>query len=184
MGANESRQHKRLFLALYPGLDQRQQLHDVVVRQIPDLLVEQYKPVPIANLHMTLLFLGRANPDVQACIESVSAQVAMSPVTITLDRLSFWPRKRMLWVTPDPDNLPKSLILLVESLGDVLSGCEVPLEQQQYRPHVTLARKLTRSPGNCRIQPVCWTLDHFALMESVSTPAGVRYPVVKSWSLR
>jgi len=181
MAATESA--RRLFLALYPELGQRQQLLRAVETHCPGLLSAPSRPVPLENFHITLAFLGGVSSTVQACVEQVATTVTNPAFSITLDRLGYWSRKRMLWAMPDPGQVPEALSTLVAGLYQGLAACDVVLEQRPYRPHVTLARKLGHGPKDGRIAPVCWTFDRFVLMESVSTPAGVRYPVLRFWPL-
>jgi 2'-5' RNA ligase len=179
----DDRPRRRLFLALYPQVEQRQQLARVVAEHCPVLKSPGVRPVPIANLHMTLVFLGAVTADTQSCVEQVAATLVAPVFELSLDRLGYWSRKHMLWAMPDPLHIPNALTALVESLNQGLTVCDVQLEQRLYRPHVTLARQLERTPRGGLIEPVDWTLDHFALMESVSTPVGVQYSVLRSWPL-
>ena len=139
--------------------------------------------VPCDNLHITLVFLGGVPAETQVCIEQTADSAQVPAFTLRLDRFGYWPRKRMLWAMPDPRVLPAALSALVEGLQRGLACCDVKLEERAYRPHVTLARKLARGPKVGHIEAVEWTLNEFVLMESVSTPAGVRYPVLRSWPL-
>jgi 2'-5' RNA ligase len=180
----ETPRRRRLFLALYPTSAERRRLLDSVALQAPDLLAERARPIPLENLHMTLVFLGGVGPEVQDCIEAVASTIDHPSVTVTLDRLGYWPRKRMLWAIPDPAAIPAALPGLVAALHDGLADCDVPLEQRDYRPHVTLARRLARPPRVSRFPAVEWRFSQFALMESVPTPDGVRYPALRTWPLR
>lgn len=175
---------RRLFLALYPTLDERRRLLASITEHTPGLLVERVRPVPIENLHMTLVFLGSVAAPVQSCVEQVAATIDLPAMTVALDRLGYWPRKRMLWAIPDPATVPEALLHLVTALNDGLAACDVALEQRDYRPHVTLARRLDHTPRCGHFPPVEWRFGQFALMESVSTPSGVRYPVLKTWALK
>jgi len=174
---------RRLFLALYPTPADRQRLLDSVAGLAPGLLTEQARPVPIDNLHMTLVFLGSVVQPVQDCIEQVASTIESPAITVALDRLGYWPRKRMLWAIPDPAAVPDTLLHLVDALDQGLAGCDVMLEQRDYRPHVTLARRFGQAPHVGRFPEVEWRFGQFALMESVSTPVGVRYSLLRSWSL-
>jgi 2'-5' RNA ligase len=175
---------RRLFLALYPTSAERRCLLDSVAKLSPELLADRVRPVPVENLHMTLVFLGGVDQQVQDCVERVASAIDRPAVTVALDRLGYWPRKRMLWAIPDPAAVPGELPGLVAALRDGLAGCDVTLEQRDYRPHVTLARQFGHAPRVGHFAPVEWRFGQFALMQSVSTPAGVRYPVLRTWPLR
>lgn len=186
MSASESAKQvrRRLFLALYPTLAERQRLLATVAEQAPGLLIDQVRPVPVENLHMTLVFLGNLAEPARTCVEQVAATINSPAITVTLDRLGYWPRKRMLWAIPDPAAVPEALSHLVAVLYDGLAACDVALERRDYRPHVTLARRLAHAPRCGHFPEVEWRFGQFVLMESVSTPAGVRYPVLHTWSLK
>jgi len=175
---------QRLFLGLYPTPAERQRLLATVTEHAPGLLVERARPVPVQNLHMTLVFLGNVAEPVRRCVEQVAATIDSPAITVTLDRLGYWPRKRMLWAIPDPTTLSEALLHLVTALHDGLAACDVVLEQRDYRPHVTLARRLAHAPRCGHFPAVEWRFGQFALMESVSTPTGVRYPVLQTWTLK
>lgn len=175
---------RRLFLALYPTLDARQRLLTTIAEHAPGLLVDRVRPVPVENLHITLVFLGGVTEPVRNCVEQVASTIDSPAMTVALDRLGYWPRKRMLWAIPDPATVPGTLLDLVTALHDGLAACDVALEQRDYRPHVTLARRLAHAPRYGHFPAVEWRFGQFALMESVSTPAGVRYPVLRTWPLQ
>ena len=72
---------------------------------------------------------------------------------------------------------------LVHALGDRLSGCGFRPEKRDYRPHVTLARKVQPIPA-CKLErPVFWQVAEFALV--VARPGQrPRYRVERSWILQ
>lgn len=182
MGAFNRSGKRRLFLVLYPEQRQRQQLADTVEQQLS--LPLSVKPVPVCNLHITLVFIGSVDMDTQIGIESLCADVTAPAFGLALDRFGYWPRKKMLWAMPDPKAIPDPLVELVASLRARLGDYGLVVDQRDYRPHVTLARKMTSSPSVFRFEPIVWSFTEFALLESVSTPAGVRYPPVCVWPLQ
>ena len=57
-------------------------------------------------------------------------------------------------------------------------------ETREYRAHITLARKVKRGPRQPQpVQTISWKVDRFVLVESVPEPRGVRYEVLRSWTL-
>jgi 2'-5' RNA ligase len=174
---------RRLFLALYPSVDERTQLLRAINKQAPTLLSDQARPVPLENLHITLVFFGGVTRSVQHCIEQVSSAIECPSISMTINRLGYWPRKRMLWAIPEPNRVPDALIHLVNALYKGLAACDVTLERREYRPHVTLARRLSHAPRDGHFPALEWHFSQFVLMESLSTPQGVRYPVIRAWSL-
>ena len=56
-------------------------------------------------------------------------------------------------------------------------------ERRPFRPHVTLARKVT-SPGEMALRgTVEWRADGFVLVRSVTDPSGAQYAVIRRWPL-
>ncbi len=184
MDVTNARSKRRLFLALYPDQTQRQCLRYVIDQQHAGLLSPDSRPVPIANLHMTLVFIGSVDAKTQVDIEFLVDDVSIVPFSLTLDRFGYWPKKKMLWVMPDPAVIPEQLTELVAVLRRRLGVYGLTVDQRAYRPHVTMARKMSHSPGVSRIQPVNWSFEYFSLLESVSTSGGVQYPLIRQWPLQ
>jgi len=52
-----------------------------------------------------------------------------------------------------------------------------------FRPHVTLARHCARAAHHGAVEPVRWTVERLALVESMLAPGGSRYREVAGWAL-
>ncbi len=169
---------RRLFFALWP---------DGAVREALAGLLEGEPPctgrrVPDGNLHMTLAFVGHVTAEQHACMEAAAAAGEAAPFTVTLDRLGYWPRPRIVWAGARVT--PPALIDLVARLNRGLSGCGHQPEQRPYQAHVTLARK-GRAPPRCgTIPPITWPVNSFCLIESASAEHGSIYRVLAAWPLR
>lgn len=174
----EEQPARRLFLALCPDESVRQRLLAVVHDKVPD---GKARCVAAGNLHLTLVFLGGVTAVTQHCIEQAMTQVAVAPFTMTLDRLGYWPRKRMLWAMPSV--CPPQLVELVDVLQKAVAGCGVAPETRPYRAHVTLARKVRQALPDGRMAAIEWPAARFSLMESLSTAAGVQYIERATWLL-
>ncbi len=138
------------------------------------------------NLHITLIFLGAVNKDQRVCLEQAASSIPFLPFTLQIDRLGHWVRPKILWA--GCTEVPELLLSLVGQLQKNIDGCEFQSTQQQdYIPHVTLARKVSADRGNrfCEqrqlIEPIKWHIKHFSLMESVTYAEGPVYKVLKSW---
>ena len=171
---------RRLFLALNPDDVERRQLRDAVREHLPP---GRARWVALENLHMTLIFFGSVTAAVQACIEQAVAAVDAPGFALTLERFGYWPRSHMLWAMPS--ELPAALLQLVDSLQSALfEQCGIKPDERSFTAHVTLGRKVNRAPRASRFTPVTWTVMRITLMESASTPDGVRYIERAAWPLR
>ena len=103
----------RLFFAVHPSPAQRQELADWRATTWPRL----HNPVSVANLHMTLLFLGEMTQE--GCQQLISriAEVQGTPFTLELDRPGYWRKQQILWL--GLSRYPKPLMKLVSDLRTV-----------------------------------------------------------------
>mgnify|MGYP003441747327 CR=1 FL=1 len=70
----------------------------------------------------------------------------------------------------------------VRRLRAALDAAGFTPEARPFRPHVTLARKV-RSAADSLLDPAfLWRTDGFALVRSVTDPAGSRYEPVDWWN--
>ena len=176
----------RLFFALWPDESTRQQLLREtrgVVRRCGG------KPVPPANYHVTVAFVGTLAAERLDAIVAAGRATEFAQFELLFDRVGYWPRPRVLWVAPS--RCPPALHTLVSALWDRLSDAGLERESRAYQPHLTLARIAdeillddlyraiedlpTREFG--LINP-----DQFVLFESSVTPAGPIYRKVAEFT--
>lgn len=169
---------RRLFFALWPDGAVRAALAGVLEDEPP----RTGRCVPAGNLHLTLAFVGTVTAEQRACMEIAAAAVEAAPFTLTLDRLGYWPRPRVVWAGTGVT--PAALRALVARLTTGLSGCGYAPEQRPYQAHVTLVRKASAGPQRREIPPIVWTAADFCLVESVAGDGGSVYRVLARWPLR
>lgn len=143
------------------------------------------------QLHLTLRFIGGVPdsqvPDVQAGI----ANLASTPFTLQLQGADcFGPayRSRVLWVGATPE---APLVHLHTQLNQRLTALGYEKPEQDFRPHVTLAR-FGRSGGDveaflnrhARYRSSAFPVEWFSLFASLPEPGGVRYQVLQRYPLR
>lgn len=165
---------KRLFFALWPDAEVRRQLAQAARHW-------SRHPVPEANLHMTLAFLGGCTEQQQDCLYRVAPGVHGEPFELQLDFLGHWERPRTRWL--GTSQIPDALLQLEADLRLALEPCEVKLEERHFVPHVTLSRKEKTPHTQAGLEAIHWRVQDFVLAESVSTPDGVRYDVLRRWPL-
>ena len=174
-GKGETRQ--RLFFALWPGEDHRAALD----RSAGKLLGKRIKRIPASNLHITLAFAGTVAAEGRHCLEAAAGDIREAGFDLCIGRVGYWERPRILWA--GPTHIPPELWSLAGALRRTLEVCGIEPESRPYQPHVTLARKVSKLPGNPVFPPLHWSISHFSLVESVTDPAGARYRVLRSWTL-
>jgi len=164
---------RRVFFAALPDRATRQQLE----RVLDALLFSAGRKIRPANLHITLAFAGSVDEDQLRCLIAKAESVQPMCLDIKLNRFACFERARVLWMGPAEED--SRLESLANDINQVLHRCGVHLDPRPFVPHVTLVRGARRLPENPRNTEVLWKSNGFALMESVSTPHGVRYTPVR-----
>ncbi|MFN2309995.1 MAG: RNA 2',3'-cyclic phosphodiesterase [Gammaproteobacteria bacterium] len=169
---------RRLFFALWPDAAARRALAGLLDGEAP----QTGRRVPEDNLHLTLAFVGNVTTAQRTCMEAAAATVEAAPFTVSLERLGYWPRPRVVWAGATAT--PAALTELVARLNARLSGCGYEPERRPYQAHVTLSRKAQAAPRRRAIAPIVWPAEDFCLVESASGDAGSIYRVLARWPLR
>lgn len=174
----------RLFFALWPSAAERQALAASTANAVAQV---DGQPIPAANLHVTLAFLGMVPGRTFVHLVEVGGQGAHPPVELAFDRLEYWAKPKVLVAMPS--SIPAAGLQIVDRLWDRIEPLGFERESRPWRPHLTLARKVGRPPPeNLRILPKAaasaeaesWGL---ALVESTTHPSGVRYRPLAEWPL-
>ena len=169
---------ERLFFALWPetGL---QKVWATTAREL--LPTGAGRLIPVSNLHMTLLYIGEVSAEKRAELELMAGEINFVPFVLRLDKFGYWRRPRVWWwgATETPEQLQQ----LVDSLRCGAKACGLEVDQRPYKAHLTLARKVSRSPGQLVAQPCDWHIKQFALVRSTLLPGGAQYEVQRCWSI-
>jgi 2'-5' RNA ligase len=167
----------RLFFALWPEESVRAQLA-AAAAQLP---ARQGRPVPAANLHMTLLFLGSVPDEFQSRLQQSASEVKSAPFMLTIDRSGYFRAARVSWLAPR--EMPAGLLDLADRLAVSARNCGLSVEERRFRPHLTIARKVLRPPHPLRFAPIHWEINSFTLVESISAGVAPEYRAVQRWPL-
>lgn len=173
---------RRLFFALVPGIGARTALHALARQHAP----ARARHVPVADLHLTLLFLGNVPESALPQLRAAAGAIAAPPFSVVLDRLERW-RGGLLCATgtagPEVLALHQQLVHGVQDAG-------FTVDTRPFRAHATLVRDLPRAAGRVDepIEPVRLQVDSFCLMESREMESreraeGGRYSVLAQWRL-
>src|SRR5438132_642813 len=109
-----------------------------------------YRWVDPASLHLTLAFLGEQPEERLAALQEVGAAAARSSGTGRLHlgtAGSFGSRRapRVLWVDLAGDM--EALLALQSRLETGLRQADLPVENREFRAHITLARRRESAQG-------------------------------------
>ncbi len=139
--------------------------------------------VPAANYHMTLCFLGTVTPRQHEAVCQALDEIVCEPFDVHLNASGVWSGPKILFAAPDAP--PSTLADLAKYTRKAARRAAINVESREYKPHVTLIRKASATtPAPLYPPDVMMKVDAFHLFESVSTPAGVSYPIRHSWALR
>jgi len=169
----------RLFFALWPDTRARAALSQLAEEIARD---GQGRAAPLANVHVTLTFLGEvpaSRLDALLAIGSAAARSA-PPFSLALERIGGG-RFDIAWLAPS--SVPESLRRLHATLDEALLSAAFPTQQRMFRPHVTLARDCSRPAHRGRVAAIEWQVQTLALVKSTPAPGGSRYSDVGIWPL-
>ncbi|HSQ70673.1 MAG TPA: RNA 2',3'-cyclic phosphodiesterase [Steroidobacteraceae bacterium] len=171
-------QAHRLFFALWPDAA----LQAVLVERLPTLAAAvRGRPQRPDQWHLTLEFLGGVPADRVPAVEQAAAAVEGRCFEICFDQVEYWRRAQVLCLAAS--TVPASLTDLVLELRSALAARGFEPERREFRPHLTLARKVLRAPRKRPIGPLMWPASEFVLVESATGPDGSRYTVRRRWPL-
>lgn len=167
---------ERLFFALWPG----EPVRDAIAEQAP-ALPKRARPVPRDNWHVTLAFLGDTAPERCHDYEAAAEAVAARPFDLTLDRLGYFHRSKVLWL--GAGTVPGRLAGLHGDLNTLLAERGYQPDPRPFTAHLTLARKVP-PPGELPpVSPIGWPVSEFCLVRSELDRRGARYAVVRRFAL-
>lgn len=180
----------RLFLALWPETSVRERLAEEGGSLHKLLGGRLTRP---ETIHLTLVFIGNlARERLPALLERL-AVIEAAAFRIVFDRADCWRHNRIAFLSPSAP--PAELLDLVGKLEAALAELAIAFDRRPYKAHVTLLRKagcpmanpargrVSDSPEWGDFKPIMWSAGRFVLVESVSTPEGVRYDVLGSYVL-
>lgn len=144
-----------------------------------DTLALGGQPVPSANFHLTLAFLGNQPAHAVPDLLKLAEQMPGEPFTLCLDVLTTIGRG---FACLQPREAPAALRQLQTGLALSLARAGIALDDRPFVPHLTLTRHAQRAPE--QIPPAfSWNVDRFALYTSEPGPGGVHYRTLGSWLL-
>lgn len=158
---------RRLFLGVLPDAAQARELAAVL-----PLIPPPAKAVAVANLHLTLLFLGQSRAAQAQQFAQRLAQAELPAFSVQLLQWLVWPGPAVLCLAGE--GIDPALATLYQQLLADAAATGFPPPQHPLRPHITVARHskvLPELPSLAlHLQP-----STLVLFQSDSTPGGVCY---------
>lgn len=138
--------------------------------------------VPLANLHLTLAFLGSVDDSaLDALLDSDMS--GLRPFRLSFGELGYFAKAKVLFAAPLA--IPAELLALAEHCQRLQGRHGNSKKDPRYQPHITLARDV-EPPVPAAATPLAIQFDcrQFQLMASHEGKEGVRYQEVASWPLQ
>ena len=171
---------RRVVFALWPSDAERRALAAATQAQIE---AAAGRAVPLADLHVTLAFLGDVAAARLGELAGLGQQVAVSwqgpiPIELSFERLACWRRPQILCVLERAPG--ESAALLAGALKRAALAAGFAPDLKPFRAHVTVARKVVQLQSPETMEKVTWQSAALALVESRSSAAGPVYSVLES----
>jgi 2'-5' RNA ligase len=183
--AAETSDSVRLFFALWPGAAMQAALADAVADAVRE---SEGRTVPADNLHLTLVFLGSVPRTRLPVLDEIASRCAshfksaQDGLVLTLDTVEHWRRPHILCATST--DAPPGVATRAKALKRALTAEGFSLDlKTPFRPHVTVARKVTHPLEPKALGPVTWHFNEFVLVQSLSSSAGSTYTPLTRYRL-
>ncbi|MEM9403105.1 MAG: RNA 2',3'-cyclic phosphodiesterase [Pseudomonadota bacterium] len=165
---------RKLFFSLWPDYRQRDRLRDVIA---PAVRLIDGRAIPRDNWHLTLLYVGEF-PEVAipGLLQQANALQSDS-FRLRFDKVEFWARARVACLVPS--TVPTELARLNQQLKNLLSDAGFLMEEQRFRPHITICRNARPFETQRLAQPLAVEWSSFELLESTRVRGETRYVPLK-----
>jgi RNA 2',3'-cyclic 3'-phosphodiesterase len=168
----------RLFFALWPDDDLRSKL---APHRLEVMRVCGGRPMLPATLHMTLIYVGEVEQARLADLFAIGDAVTAPAFTYTIDVAACFGKAGVAWLAAD--RTPQPLVdLQAELLAGAIAAKFSP-DPRPFRPHLTVARGISRAVDPWHVTPVQWQVDRFRLVAAKPEEKGVAYETVREWAL-
>jgi len=179
MNLQTDRSYIKVFFALWPTATGRNQLAAWLK---PLQLLCGGRAMRNETLHTTLVFIGNILQSRLEPLQLAAQEVSADRFELCFDAACYWGHNHIVYAASgDP---PRQLSELVMELEQSLARHGFKFDIREYRPHVTLMRNAhwTDSPLSA-MPPVCWQVNDFALVRSLSHEGKADYRVLTRFPL-
>ena len=132
------------------------------------------------NLHLTLVFLGEVDPDKVGRIKQAMDKVIAEPFALTISNLGRFERREgdIYWLGIEKST---TLLSIYNQLSKNLIQAGFPLEKREYKPHLTLGRRVilkqqfNKAEFDQNMQSMNIKVDKISLMKSERIKGKLTY---------
>jgi len=135
-------------------------------------------PTPSGNIHLTLAFLGEADPGKAF---NAAQRVPGARHALPIDHAHYWKHNKIVWVGPQA--MPAPLAALVNQLHGSLREHGFVLEDRPFAAHITVLRKAKPPQSLPALPRVEWPVNEMLLVRSRTSPKGSTYEPVERFPL-
>jgi RNA 2',3'-cyclic 3'-phosphodiesterase len=148
--------------------------------------------VRIEGIHLTLKFIGEAEPEKGDAIQTALASIpSRAPIPVTFRGLGFFPDERRPHVLWAGIKAGTDLAALAAAVETALEPLGIPREERAFSPHLTLARldtprvlealrEAVKKAGRLAFGRT--TATEFHLYQSILKPGGAEYTRLATFS--
>lgn len=165
---------KRLFFGLWPDDRQRELLRNAIS---PVAKLVEGSAVYRGEWHVTLAFIGDFDERRIPELQQAASEIPVEPFRLRFDRAEYWPRPKVAALVAQ--TVPSELEDLVSSLHSILTDAGVLVDEQRFRPHITIVRRARPFETERLAQPVTVEWSGFELIESVADHGSRSYHPLK-----
>ncbi|HYR05434.1 MAG TPA: RNA 2',3'-cyclic phosphodiesterase [Gallionella sp.] len=170
---------RRVFFALWPT---GAECAALAAWQVPLKCLCGGRTMRRETLHNTLVFIGDVELYGLETLHLAAQEVSGECFELRFDEARYWGHNHIVYAAPR--YVPQQQALLVEALEQRLAAHHFEFDHRDYKPHVTLLRNAHWSDASLpAMQPVCWQIKDFALVQSVHRDGSTGYRVLARFPL-
>lgn len=133
------------------------------------------------NIHLTVLFLGDVESDRIDSLREIASSVTAQMFSLSIQGTLFWKKNRI--VMANVVHYPAALFALAGTLKTALVAAGFTCEERQYKPHITLIRKVGAHLPMQLENPIQWDVSDWLLLQSRLSSHGSCYTELGRWPL-
>ena len=169
----------KVFFALWPTATERDQL---AAWQKPLQQLCSGRAMRGETLHNTLVFIGDVEQVRLEALQLAAQEVSGKAFELCFDAARYWGHNHIVYAAPGA--VSQQLAQLVGALEQRLSAHSFRFDQREYQPHATLLRNARWTDAALpEMQPVCWKIEDFSLMQSEQKDGLANYRVLARFPL-
>ena len=128
--------------------------------------------------HLTLCFLGNTPLHRISELQNLMSAIVCTPFSLTLSSLGTFKNGTILWAGVKEC---AELFEYQSCLAHSLRNAGFPIEEGEYRPHITLGRQVKSEIPPISVPPVSFNIAHTTLFESTRIDGVLTYvPIYRS----